>query len=59
MSMVLFADCVDSLGLVIIKQVSLQLFWTLEGREPIVFIVPPPFSYPSGAIIAFVFWQTF
>ena len=59
MRWVLFVDCIDSLGLVVIKQVSLQLFWTLEGREPVVLVVPPPFSHPSGTVIAFDFRQTF
>ena len=43
-------DEMDLLGLVVVKQLSLQLFGTLESREPIVFIIPPPLSHPLGTI---------
>jgi len=45
-----FMDEMDSLGLVIVKQLSLQLFGALESREPIVFIVP--LSHPLGTVFS-------
>jgi hypothetical protein len=40
------------LGLIVIKQLSLQLLRALESREPIVFIVPPSLSDSLGTIFS-------
>jgi hypothetical protein len=50
---------VNSLCLVVINQLSFQLFRALESRESIVFVVPPPLSHPSSAVFLFRFRQPF